>query len=81
MTCYNQEEKYYYKAVIEMAKRTEKKVFEEHIVSQETGEIITSKTVYNTQTEPEYVKLYIDCLFAVKGVRKEIGRAWCRERV
>lgn len=56
-----------------MAKRTEKKVFEEHIVSQETGEIITSKTVYNTQTEPEYVKLYIDCLFAVKGVRKGIN--------
>jgi len=54
-------------------KRIEKKVFEEHIVSQETGEVITSKTVYKTQTEPEYIKLYIDCLFAVKGVRKGIN--------
>jgi predicted transcriptional regulator len=54
-------------------KRIEKKVFEEHIVSQETGEVITSKTVYKTQTEPEYIKLYIDCLFTVKGVRKGLN--------
>lgn len=53
--------------------RLDKKVFEEHIVSQETGEMIQSKTVYKTQTEPEYVKLYIDCILTVKGLRKGLN--------
>lgn len=57
-----------------MAKsRLEKKVFEEHIISQETGEIMQSKTVYKAQTEPEYVKLYIDCILTVKGLRKGLN--------
>lgn len=53
--------------------RLDKKVFESHIVSQETGELIQSKTVYKTQTEPEYVKLYIDCILTVKGLRKGLN--------
>lgn len=57
-----------------MAKsRLDKKVFEEHIISQETGEIMQSKTVYKAQTEPEYVKLYIDCILTVKGLRKGLN--------
>jgi len=52
--------------------RLEKKVFEEHIITQE-GEVVSSKTVYKTQTEPEYVKLYIDCVLTVKGLRKGLN--------
>lgn len=50
----------------------DKKVFESHVITQE-GEVVSSKTVYSTQTEPDFVKLYIDCVFAVKGVRKGIN--------
>ena len=49
--------------------RTDRKVFEEHVVTQE-GEVISSKTVYKAQDEPDFVKLYIDCVFTVKGVKK-----------
>ena len=49
--------------------RTDKKVFEEHIVTEE-GEVVSSKTAYKTQDEPDFVKLYIDCVFTVKGVKK-----------
>lgn len=52
--------------------RHEKKVFEEHVITDE-GEVISSKTVYKTQTEPEYVKLYIDCVLTVKGLRKGLN--------
>lgn len=52
--------------------RLDKKVFEEHIITQE-GEVVNSKTVYKTQTEPEYVKLYIDCILTVKGLRKGLN--------
>ena len=52
--------------------RLDKKVFEEHVITQE-GEVVQSKTVYKTQTEPEYVKLYIDCILTVKGLRKGLN--------
>lgn len=49
--------------------RNDKKVFEEHVIT-ENGEIVSSKTVYKAQDEPDFVKLYIDCVFTVKGVKK-----------
>lgn len=49
--------------------RNDKKVFEEHVITQE-GEVVSSKTVYKAQDEPDFVKLYIDCVFTVKGVKK-----------
>lgn len=52
--------------------RLDKKVFEEHVITQE-GELVEAKTVYKTQTEPEYVKLYIDCLLTIKGLRKGLN--------
>lgn len=52
--------------------RLDKKVFEEHVITDE-GEVVSSKTVYKTQTEPEYVKLYIDCILTVKGLRKGLN--------
>lgn len=48
----------------------DKIVYTESIISQNTGEVLSSKTVFKTQTEPDFVKLYIDCVFAVKGVKK-----------
>lgn len=53
--------------------RLDKKLFEERTVSEETGEVLQLKTVYKTQTEPEYVKLYIDCMLTVKGLRKGLN--------
>lgn len=52
--------------------RKERKVYESHIVTQE-GEVVQSQTVYKTQSEPEYVKLYIDCILTVKGLRKGLN--------
>ena len=52
--------------------RFERKVFEEHVITN-SGEIVSSKTVYNLKTEPEYVKLYIDCVLAVNGLRKGLN--------
>lgn len=53
-----------------MAKdRIDKQVYTETVITDE-GELVSSKTVYKTQTEPEFVKLYIDCVFVVKGVKK-----------
>lgn len=49
--------------------RKDKKVFEEHVITQD-GEVVSSKEVYKTQDEPDFVKLYIDCVFTVKGVKK-----------
>lgn len=49
--------------------RNDKKVFEEHVITQE-GELVSSKTIYKAQDEPDFVKLYIDCVFTVKGVKK-----------
>lgn len=56
-----------------MAKqKVDKQVYTEIITTTE-GEVVSSKTVYKTQSEPEYVKLYIDCVFTVKGVRKGLN--------
>lgn len=52
--------------------RLEKKVFEEHVITPE-GELVEAKTVYKTQTEPEYVKLYVDCILTLKGLRKGLN--------
>lgn len=53
-----------------MAKqRTDRQVYTETVITNE-GELVSSKTVYKTQTEPDFVKLYIDCVFVVKGVKK-----------
>lgn len=49
--------------------RTDKQVYTEVVTTQE-GEVVSSKTVYKTQSEPDFVKLYIDCVFTVKGVKK-----------
>ena len=51
--------------------RVDKQVYTE-VVATTDGEVVSSKTVYKTQTEPEFIKLYIDCVFTVKGVRKGI---------
>jgi hypothetical protein len=49
--------------------RIDKTVYTEAVITQ-VGEVVNSKTVYKTQTEPDFVKLYIDCVFTVKGVKK-----------
>lgn len=57
-----------------MAKqRLDRQVYSEVVISEETGEVKSSKTVHKVQTEPDYVKLYIDCVFILKGVRKGIN--------
>ncbi len=38
--------------------RIDKQVYTEAIITQE-GEVVSSKTVYKTQTEPDFVKLYL----------------------
>lgn len=52
--------------------KIDKAVYREAIVTPE-GEVESFKTVYRTQSEPDFIKLYIDCLFTVKGIRKGIN--------
>lgn len=52
--------------------KVDKAVYTEVIATTE-GEVVSSKTVYKTQSEPDFIKLYIDCVFTVKGVRKGIN--------
>lgn len=52
--------------------RFERKVYEEHVVT-DTGKIVSAKTVYNIKTEPEYVKLYINCVLTLNGLRKGLS--------
>lgn len=61
------------KGVNNMAKQKNDKQVYTEVVATQNGEVISSKTIYKTQSEPEYVKLYIDCVFTVKGVRKGLN--------
>ena len=49
--------------------RLDKQVYNE-VVMTEDGEVTSSKTVYKSMTEPDFIKLYIGCVFTVKGVKK-----------
>jgi len=52
-----------------MSRKTDKKIMQE-IITTETGEIISNRTVYVAKDEPPYVKLYIDCVLLIKGLSK-----------
>lgn len=53
--------------------RVEKPIYTERVVDHETGEQIRVRTITKGNSEPEYVKLYIDCVFTVKGLRKGLS--------
>lgn len=55
-----------------MANRKGKTVYSQYIIT-EKGEMVSSRTIIKGQAEPEYVKLYIDCLFHVKGLRRGLS--------
>ncbi len=55
-----------------MGKKTERKIYESHIINEFSGEIIESKQIYTT-AEPEYVKLYLDCILLFKGLPKGLN--------
>lgn len=55
-----------------MRTKKDKQVYTE-VVSSDKGEVVSYTTVYKTQSEPDYVKLYIDCVFTVKGIRKGLN--------
>lgn len=56
-----------------MKHRKEQVVYQEHHYNSETGEVMNSKVVCRTTDEPDYVKLYLDCLLTVKGLRKGLN--------
>lgn len=49
--------------------RIDKQVYTEVVATTE-GEVVSHKTVYKNTSEPDFVKLYVDCVFTVKGVKK-----------
>lgn len=53
-------------------RKIETTVYQEHIVTTE-GEIVTSKQVVKGTSEPEYVKLYLDCVLTLKGLGKGLN--------
>ena len=50
-----------------MAKSKQRVIREENTVDKETGEIIRRTTVLQFDREPNYVKLYLDCLGVALG--------------
>lgn len=55
-----------------MKNRIDKQIYVE-VSKSDQGEVTDFKTVTKLQSEPEYVKLYIDCVFHVKGLRKGLS--------
>ena len=55
-----------------MKQRTDKAVYREVTLTQD-GEVTALKEVYREKDEPDFIKLYIDCVFTVKGVRKGLN--------
>lgn len=51
-----------------VAKQTERKLFEQHIINED-GVVLESKIVTRS-SEPDYVKLYLDCVLVLKGLGK-----------
>lgn len=54
-----------------MSKNHDTKVFEERTITTE-GEVISQKEVYKTK-EPDFVKLYLDCVLQLKGLQKGLN--------
>lgn len=52
-------------------KNVEKTLYTETTITPE-GELVSAKMVTKS-AEPEYVKLYIDCVFTLKGLRKGLN--------
>lgn len=55
-----------------MSKNVDTKIFEQIVISEETGEIKTQKEIYKTK-EPDFVKLYLDCVLLLKGLQKGLN--------
>lgn len=55
-----------------MKNRLDKQIYAETTKSDQ-GEVTNYMTVTKLQSEPEYVKLYIDCVFQLKGLRKGLS--------
>lgn len=53
--------------------RTNRKLYQEVVADKETGEVVTNKTLYRMNDEPDYIKLYIDTVFTFKGLRKGLN--------
>jgi predicted transcriptional regulator len=61
------------KGVSEMAKsKVDRSIYKE-VTHDEDGAVTAQKEVVRMADEPDFVKLYIDCVFTVKGVRKGIN--------
>lgn len=57
-----------------MAKnKMDKAVYAEVGFDVQTGEIFNHRTIYKTADEPEFVKLYLDCLLTLKGLGKGLN--------
>lgn len=53
--------------------KKERKVYQEVVVDKENGEVITHKTVYQQKEEPDFIKLYIDCMLKFKGLKQGLN--------
>ena len=53
--------------------KVDKVLYQEVITSEETGEVIKHRAVYKAKDEPDFVKLYIDCVLTLKGLKKGLN--------
>lgn len=54
-------------------KRAGKKTYEKVVVDHTTGEIIREEFVHKHDVEPDFIKLYVDCLCDFKGISKSLN--------
>lgn len=53
--------------------RETRKTYAKVMVDNTTGEVIKEEYVYKQSVEPNYIKLYIDCLCDFKGISKSLN--------
>ena len=54
-------------------KKQEKTVYNRTVIDNDTGEILNQEIVYKQSPEPNFIKLYLDCLCSFKGISKSLN--------
>lgn len=54
-------------------KKQDKTVYNRTVIDNDTGEIRNQEIVYKQSPEPNFIKLYLDCLCSFKGISKSLN--------
>lgn len=54
-------------------KKQDKTVYNRTVIDNDTGEVLNQEIVYKQSPEPNFIKLYLDCLCSFKGISKSLN--------